>query len=90
MFHNDDSVMPTILTDSWALPLPEGLYGTSRATYALPPDMSFAKRDALFPLAALRAIIAAGFETWCRVLIFRPFPTWDKVQPRSEGVRSVL
>ena len=52
--------------------------------------MSFAKSDALFPPAELRAVIAAGFEAQCRVLCFGPFPTWDEVQARLEDIRSLL
>ena len=60
-----------------------------RATWP-PPDMSFAKSDALFPPADLRAVIAAGFEAQCRVLCFGPFPTWDEVQARLEEIRGLL
>ena len=52
--------------------------------------MSFAKSDALFPPAELRAVIAAEFETQCRVLCFGPFPTWDEVQARLEDIRELL
>jgi Nucleotidyl transferase AbiEii toxin, Type IV TA system len=59
-------------------------------SYVPPPDMSFAKSDALFPPAALRALIAPGFEAQCRVLCFGPFPTWDEVQARLGSIRSLL
>ena len=59
-------------------------------SYVPPPDMSFAKSDALFPPAELRAVIAAGFEAQCRVLCFGPFPSWDEVQARLEEIRALL
>ena len=59
-------------------------------SYVAPPGMSFAKSDALFPPAELRAIIAAGFEAQCRVLCFGPFPGWDDVQARLDGLRELL
>jgi predicted nucleotidyltransferase component of viral defense system len=59
-------------------------------SYVAPPDMSFAKSDALFPPADLRELIAAGFETQCRVLCFGPCPTWDEVQVRLEEIRGLL
>jgi hypothetical protein len=59
-------------------------------SYVPPPDMSFAKSDALFPPADLRATIAAGFEAQCKVLCFGPFPSWDEVQARLEEIRGLL
>jgi hypothetical protein len=59
-------------------------------SYVPPPDMSFAKSDALFPAADLRTAIAAVFAEQCRVLCFGPFPTWDEVQARLEGIRDLL
>jgi hypothetical protein len=59
-------------------------------SYVTPPDMSFAKSDALFPPEKLRAVIAASFEAQCRVLCFGPFPSWDEVQERLEGIRGLL
>jgi Nucleotidyl transferase AbiEii toxin, Type IV TA system len=59
-------------------------------SYVAPPDMSFAKSDALFPPADLREVIAAGFVTQCRVLCFGPFPSWDNVQARLEEIRGLL
>jgi hypothetical protein len=59
-------------------------------SYVPPPEMTFAKSDALFPPAALAGVIAAGFEVQCRVLCFGPFPTWDEVQARLEAIRALL
>jgi predicted nucleotidyltransferase component of viral defense system len=59
-------------------------------SYVAPPDMRFAKSDALFPSADLRELIAAGFEAHCRMLCFGPFPSWDEVQARFEEIRGLL
>jgi Nucleotidyl transferase AbiEii toxin, Type IV TA system len=59
-------------------------------SYVPPPDMSFAKSDALFPSAELRAVIAGGFEAQCRVLCLGPFPSWDDVQARLNAIRELL
>ena len=59
-------------------------------SYVPPPDMSFAKSDALFPPADLRAMLAVEFEKQCRVLCFGPFPPWDDVQMRLEGLLLLL
>jgi len=59
-------------------------------SYVAPPDMSFAKSDALFPPPELRAAIAASFEAQCRVLCFGPFPSWDEVQACFESIRGML
>ncbi len=59
-------------------------------SYVPPPEMSFAKSDALFPPAELRSMIAPGFEAQCRVLCFGSFPSWDQVQARLEDLRSLL
>jgi Nucleotidyl transferase AbiEii toxin, Type IV TA system len=59
-------------------------------SYAPPPDMSFAKSDALFPSTELQTVIAAGFGAQCRVLCFGQVPTWDEVQARFEAIRDLL
>jgi hypothetical protein len=59
-------------------------------SYVPPPDMSFAKSDALFPSAELRAMLAVEFAKQCRVLCFGLFPSWDDVQSRLEGLRRLL
>jgi len=51
-------------------------------SYVPPPDMSFAKSEALFPTDQLRPFLAAELEKQCRVLCFGPFPTWDEVEER--------
>jgi hypothetical protein len=59
-------------------------------SYVAPPDMSFAKSDALFPPAELRAVLAVELEKQCRVLCFGPFPSWDEVQARLDGLQELL
>ncbi len=59
-------------------------------SYVPPPDMTFAKSDALFPPDDLRAVLGSEFEAQCRVLCFGPFPAWDEVQTRLNGIRDFL
>jgi len=59
-------------------------------SYVPPPDMSFAKSDALFPTAELRTALGRELEAQCRVLCFGPFPQWDDVQSRLEEIRALL
>jgi hypothetical protein len=59
-------------------------------SYVPPPGMSFAKSDAMFPPAELRAVLGSEFEAQCRVLCFRPFPDWNQVQASFEGIREHL
>jgi hypothetical protein len=53
-------------------------------SYFAPEGMSFAGSDALFPPAALAAVIAREYETQCRQLCFGPYPPWPEVQARFE------
>jgi hypothetical protein len=59
-------------------------------SYVPPPDMSFAKSDALFPAGELRMAIAKLFAEQCRLLCFGPSPAWDEVQTRLEAMRQLL
>ncbi len=59
-------------------------------SYVPPPDMSFAKSDAMFPPAELPAVLGSEFEAQCRVLCFGPFADWDHVQATFEGIREYL
>jgi hypothetical protein len=59
-------------------------------SYVPPPEMTFAKSDALFPPDNLRAVLGKEFETQCRILCFGPFPTWDEVQARLDSIRVLL
>jgi hypothetical protein len=59
-------------------------------SYVPPPGMAFAQSEAPFPPAELRALIAAGFETQCRVPCFGPFLSSDEVQARLAAIRRLL
>jgi hypothetical protein len=59
-------------------------------SYVAPPGMSFANSDALLPAAELRAVVATGFESQCRVLCFGRIPSWEEVQAWLEEIREVL
>lgn len=58
--------------------------------YVVPPGMSFAKSDALFPKAELEVVLAAEFEKQCRILCFGDFPIWSHVQQRFKEIREFL
>jgi hypothetical protein len=58
--------------------------------YIPPPDMSFAKSDALFPKEDLKEVLAAEFEKQCRILCFGEFPTWGQVQKCLQEMRELL
>jgi Nucleotidyl transferase AbiEii toxin, Type IV TA system len=59
-------------------------------SYVPPPDMSFAKSDALFPAGELRDAISRLFAEQCRLLCFGPFPAWDEVQASLDKIRTLL
>ena len=59
-------------------------------SYVAPPHMSFATSDALFPSAELQSALASELATQCRTLCFGPFPDWDQLQSRFEGLRELL
>jgi len=59
-------------------------------SYVPPPEMSFAKSDALFPAGDLRTAIAKVFAEQCRLLCFGPAPAWGEVQVRLEAIRGLL
>ena len=59
-------------------------------SYVRPPDMQFAKSDALFPATELARSLSAEYETQCRQLCLGPFPTWNEMQSRLEQLRTSL
>lgn len=59
-------------------------------SYVPPPDMTFAKSDALFPPAELRAVLAVEFAKQCQALCFGAYPSWDDLQARLEEIRELL
>jgi len=58
--------------------------------YVAPPDMNFAKSEAIFPIGNIEMILAAEFEKQCRILCFGKFPTWDQVQKRLMSLQRLL
>jgi len=59
-------------------------------SYVPPPDMSFAKSDALFPPVDLEIILSGEFEKQCRILCFGEIPTWDQVRKCFKEIRELL
>jgi len=59
-------------------------------SYVPPPGMSFAKSDALFPPAPLKAVLAAEFEKQCKILCFGPIPNWEDLQGKLDAIRKFL
>jgi len=60
------------------------------ADYVAPPEMSFAKSEAIFPKGNIEMALAAEFEKQCRILCFGEFPAWRQVQKRFSGIRDLL
>jgi Nucleotidyl transferase AbiEii toxin, Type IV TA system len=60
------------------------------ADYVAPPDMSFAKSEAIFPKSNIETALAAEFEKQCRILCFGEFPTWHQVQQRFIDIQDLL
>jgi hypothetical protein len=58
--------------------------------YFFPDGMSFARSDALFPVADLAAKIGAEYERQCRMLCYGPYPTWTEIQARLLELRQLL
>lgn len=58
--------------------------------YIVPPNLSFAKSDALFPKANLEAVLSMEFEKQCRILCFGKYPTWSQVQQRFKKLQELL
>jgi len=61
-----------------------------KTSYVAPPNMSFAKSDALFPPTELEVVLATEFEKQCRILCFGEFPRWSHVQQRFNEIRQLL
>jgi hypothetical protein len=61
-----------------------------KTDYVAPPDMNFAKSDAIFPIGNLKMALAAEFEKQCQILCFGEFPTWDNVQARLISLKHLL
>ena len=59
-------------------------------SYFCPEGMSFANSEALFPGQQLSATIRTAYEGQCRLLCYRPHPSWDEVQARFTSLRDLL
>lgn len=59
-------------------------------SYFPPQDMSFVKSDALFPPGEIAPTISAEYERQCRLLCYRPHPSWREVQNRLLALRELL
>jgi len=60
------------------------------ASYFFPEGMRFARSDALFPPAALAAVVGSEYEAQCRMLCYGPYPSWADVQARFLELRDYL
>ncbi len=60
------------------------------ADYVAPPDMNFAKSEAIFPIGNIETALAVEFEKQCRILCFGEFPTWSQVQQRFMEIKNLL
>jgi hypothetical protein len=58
--------------------------------YHAPEGFSFANSDALFPRNKLRAMLGAEYESQCKLLCFRAYPSWEEVLIEFEVLRSLL
>ena len=58
--------------------------------YRPPEGLSFAASPALFPDTDLRKQIASEYESQCRLLFARSYPSFAEVCERFEGIRNLL
>lgn len=58
--------------------------------YFYPPQMSFAKSEAIFPPPELAATISTEYDLQCKVLCFGKYPSWEEVQARLLALREFL
>jgi hypothetical protein len=59
-------------------------------SYFAPNGMTFAASDALFPSPELGRALGAEYEAQCRQLCLGPYPAWDEVRARLDGLRELL
>jgi hypothetical protein len=59
-------------------------------SYLPPPDMTFAKSDALYPPVDLAKIIGVEYEAQCKLLCYGPYPSWEAVQTELKEIRELL
>jgi hypothetical protein len=58
--------------------------------YFAPPDMSFARSDALFPSSELARVLGPEYEAQCGQLCLGPYASWADVQARFEELKDLL
>ncbi len=58
--------------------------------YIAPPEMNFAKSDAIFPKGDMEIALAAEFEKQCRILCFGEIPTWRQIQQQFMEIQDFL
>jgi hypothetical protein len=59
-------------------------------SYFAPPDMTFAKSNALFPPVDLAKVIGIEYEAQCKLLCYGPYPSWEEVQTKLKEIRELL
>jgi hypothetical protein len=58
--------------------------------YVRPNNLSFRDSPALFPEAALEGNLKAEYESQCKALCFKGFPSWDAVRTAFDAMRVQL
>lgn len=61
-----------------------------KADYIPPPNMNFAKSEAIFPQGELELALSAEFEKQCRILCYGPYPSWRQLQHRLTDIQELL
>jgi len=59
-------------------------------SYFHPEGMSFRHSDALFPPAALAAVLGTEYEAQCQMLCYGPYPSWTEIAERLLELRELL
>ena len=58
--------------------------------YVRPEGLTFRDSPALFPDAALEPSLRLQYETQCKALCFKDYPSWDAVRQLFDGMRDQL
>lgn len=59
-------------------------------SYTPPPGLKFSDSEALFPPEDLGNRLASELESQCKVLCFGPYPSWEELRFRFDGIRQAL
>jgi hypothetical protein len=62
-------------------------YPSIKADY---DQISLANSDALFPPLELAASIKTEYDRQCKMLCYGPYPSWEEIQARLQGLRNIL